>query len=334
MIHFKPHPPTYSTILLDSAITQLKENPTANERKGIKMTNHRTGRPIPDPDTVEGVVNIVSEEIDTTPLGEVESAFINSQPPKEISMTFDTTGYTETVNPTPEHEMTKQERDSAASIARGVAKAAKMAAKEEAAQAKLNAKAAKAEAAELAKAEKAASRLEAVQAKNTSTKEARDAAKAERAERIAALDPDGTRKYHGSMLALADRVKQGSYVKGATGQLRSTNELAEVLDAVPVDNVIRLAKIALELEANPYTHLNSGQQSMNLRNRMRGAIKKGTLTIDRVREIIAEHEFATATDWAERAEAKRATRAANATAAKEAKEAKATAKAEAATTAE
>jgi len=284
----------------------------------------------------EGSMNIVEQGIDNTPILAVESGSIDSQPPqKEDTMSFDVpedhSGYVETINPMPTRELTKQEVDAAKAAAKIAAKAEKAAAKAAAAEIKAAELAAKKDAAELAKAEKAAARLEAVQAKNISTKEERDAAKAARAERLAALDPDGTKKYHGSMLALADRVKQGVYVKGATGQLRSTNELAEVLDAVPVDNVIRLAKIVLELPENPYTNLNSGQQSMNFRNRMRGAIKKGTLTLDTIRECIAENGFATATDWAAKAEEKRATRAAAAAAAKAEKEAKAAVKAEAAT---
>ncbi len=181
--------------------------------------------------------------------------------------------------------------------------------------------AAKKEAAEAAKAEKLAAKLATIQAANVTTKEEREAAKAARAARLAELG-DG-RKYAGAMLALADRVKLGLYVKGSTGQLRSTNELAEVLDAVPVDNVIRLAKIVLGLGENPYVHLNVGQQSMNLRNKMRGAISKGTLTIEAIRECIEENGFATATDWNAIAEGKRAARLAATAAKKAAKEAKA-----------
>jgi hypothetical protein len=99
---------------------------------------------------------------------------------------------------------------------------------------------------------------------------------------------------------------------------------------VPVIHVITLAKIVLELPENPYTQLNTGQQSMNLRNRMRGAIKKGTLTLDAIAECIAENGFATATDWAAEAAAKREARIASAAANKAAKEARAAAKAAAA----
>lgn len=268
----------------------------------------------------EGTVNTAPEPIDTTPDDVVESGSLNSQPSEEPEMTEATTnedGYTETLNPMPKpvlsnKELAKAERD---------AKKAAIRAEKDAE------KAAKKEAAEALEAEKLAAKLEMIQSKNVRTKEEREAAKAERAERLAALNPDGTRKYVGSMLALADRVKQGVYVKGATGQLRSTNELAEALDAVPVANVIQLAKIVLGLDANPYTHLNSGQQSMNLRNKMRGAIKAGTLTIDAIRGCIEENGFATATDWEAKAQAKREARAASAAANKAAKEAKAAASA-------
>lgn len=292
-----------------------------NERKPSKKSADTTRH--------EGSVNDTANTIDNVLSSDVESE--SNQPIKKDTMSFDShedhSTYTTTVNPITYVEPTKQELKAAAAQAKINAKAEKAEAKAAAAQAKLDVQSAKKEAAEAEKAERAAARLAAIQSKNQTTKEERAAAKAERAERLAALDPNGTKKYFGPMLALADRVKQGIYVKGATGQLRSTNELAEILDAVPVDNVIRLAKIVLGLDENPYTHLNVGQQSMNLRNRMRGAITKGTLDITTVRECVAENGFATATDWAERAEAKRATRAANAAAAKEAKEAKAAAKA-------
>lgn len=147
-------------------------------------------------------------------------------------------------------------------------------------------KAAKAEkeaAAALKKADaanKKAAKDEAAQVK----KEARAAAKIERDARLAELG----KNYKGSMLALADRVKAGAYVKGITGQLRSTNELAVALDGVTPNGVIQLAKHVLGLDENPYTHLNVGQQSMNLRNKMRGAISKKTLTIEAVKAAIVE----------------------------------------------
>lgn len=264
----------------------------------------------------ESTVNKATLGIDNPLPDQVESGL--NQPTKGTDMnTFvNDEGYTETINPLPTHEPTKQEIAAEKAAAKIVAKAEKAVARAAAAAEKAAAKLAAQEAREAAKAEKAAAKLAAIQAKNAHTKEEREAAKAERAARLAALDPDGTRKYVGPMLALADRVKQGAYVKGATGQLRSTNELAEMLDAVPVANVIQLAKIVLGLPNNPYTHLNSGQQSMNLRNKMRGAIKAGKLTLEAIQVCIDENGFATATDWpaqqAAKAEAKAARAAARA----------------------
>lgn len=184
----------------------------------------------------------------------------------------------------------------------------------EAAKAKIEAKAAKAKIAADKKAEAEAKRAE----RNEQIR-ANKEARAARLEEVAA---SGERTYLGSMLALADRVKNGAYVKGATGQLRSADELALALDEVPVDNVIQLAKIVLELEENPYTKLNTGQQSMNLRNRMRGAIKKGTLTIAKIKEVIEAEGFDTYKGHAEKVAAEKEAKA-KAKAEKEAAKAKA-----------
>lgn len=196
-------------------------------------------------------------------------------------------GYTHTVNPAPEAVKTKQEIAAEKAQAKVVAKAAKAAASSHLSE---EAKAAKA------------------------------AAHAERQARIAAL-AEG-RKYSGEMLSLADRVKQGAYVKSTTGQLRSTDALAEALDAVPVMNVIALAKEVLGLDENPYSRLNTGQQSMNLRNKMRGAISKGTLTIETIKEVIDREGYATAAQWAAEKVAKKAEREAKMAAAKAEREAK------------
>lgn len=174
----------------------------------------------------------------------------------------DADGYTVTHNPAPVREKSKQEI------------------KAEEAKAKIAAKAEKKAAADKAKADREAEKA----AKQTLTAEERAAKKQEREARLAELG----KNYKGSMLALADRVKSGAYVKGTTGQLRSSDELATALDAVTPNGVIQLAKHVLNLEANPYIHLNVGQQSMNLRNKMRGAITKGTLTIDAVKAAVIE----------------------------------------------
>lgn len=116
-------------------------------------------------------------------------------------------------------------------------------------------------------------------------------AEAIEARKAAAGTAEGARErtYFGSMTTLADRVKSGQYVKSVSGSLRCGDDLAVALDSVPPKNVIQLGMLALELETNPYAHLNVGQQSMNLRNKMRGAIKAGKLTLDKVKELRDAH---------------------------------------------
>lgn len=180
----------------------------------------------------------------------------------------------------------------------------------------------------------AAAKIAAKEAKNAAAaaaKAEREAAaaakKAEREARAAELVAAG-RTYTGSMIVLADRVKQGMYVKSATGQLRSTDDLAVALDAVPAENVVKLGVMLFE-EVNKYASLNIGQQSMNYRNRMRGAIKKGTFTLARVTELVAEHGLATALAEAEAKAKAKAEKEAEKAAVKAEKEAKAKAAAEA-----
>jgi len=282
----------------------------ANERKRVRMTNKRTGRPIPDPDTIEGIVNTIEDPIDNSPPAGIKSGFsvFNPAPfgakPKEITMArkpkaesfVNDEGYTETVNPDVASGPTKQEIAAEKALAKIAAKAEKTAARE------------------ASKAEKAAIQL----AKVTATKEEREAAKSQRQARFAALNPDGTRKYIGSMLALADRVKEGAYVKGVTGQLRSNDELAQILDGVTPNGVIQTAKAVLALEMNPYSHLNVGQQSMNLRNKMRGALRNGVITLDAIRTYVGENDLDCSISIVEKAAAK-AERVANAKADREAK---------------
>lgn len=173
-----------------------------------------------------------------------------------------------------------------------------------------------------AKAEKAKAKEEkaaAKKAEQAEKAEARAKAKAERQARLEALAAEG-KNYTGSMLALADRVKQGVYVKGSTGQLRSNDELAQALDGIGPDDVIRIGLDVLKIEDNPYVKLNVGQQSMNLRNRMRGAIKKETLTIATIQDYITRNNIHVTTpeDLAKKA-AEKADRKAKADAEKAAK---------------
>lgn len=195
--------------------------------------------------------------------------------------------------------------------------------REAATVAKIAAKEAKNAAAAAAKAER-----EAAAVAKKAEREAKAAeTQAQREARAAELVAAG-RTYTGSMTVLADRVKQGLYVKSATGQLRSTDDLAVALDAVPAENVVKLGVMLFE-EVNKYANLNIGQQSMNYRNRMRGAIKKGTFTLERVTELVTEHGLATALGQAEAKAAAKAAKEAEKAAVKAEKEAKAKAAAEA-----
>jgi hypothetical protein len=123
----------------------------------------------------------------------------------------------------------------------------------------------------------------------------RDDAKAEKvAARIAAGGAASAQV--GMADALRQRVIAGSYVKGTNGQMRTTDELALALEVVSVPNMVPLLKEVLGLAENPYSQLNQGQQSMNLRNRLRGAIRRNAqtpageaITIGRVIEVRDAH---------------------------------------------
>lgn len=198
----------------------------------------------------------------------------------------------------------KREADEAA------AREAKKAEKEAKDKEKAEAKAKK----EAEKAEKAAAKAKEAEEK----KAAREAASAERKARLEAA-AEG-RAYQGSMVALADRVKQGAYVKGTNGQLRSDDELARALDGISVTDVIRIGLDLLKLEDNPYAALNVGQQSMNLRNRMRGAIKKEVIKVSDIAEYVARNNIHVVTPEAvAKAKAEREEKAAKAKAEREAK---------------
>lgn len=238
----------------------------------------------------------------------VESGFsIFNQTQKDTTMTEDTT----TTEQAETKALTKQEQNEAAAKAKIAAKQAKLDAAAKA-KAEREQKVAEKAATKIADTEKHAAE---VAARKAEREQKAGETKAEHEARVAELVAAG-RTYTGSMLALADRVKQGVYVKGLTGQLRSTDELAVALDAVPVGNVIKLCVLALgtfmpadELAAivSKYAILNVGQQSMNLRNRLRGAIKANKITLGKVKELRDENGFATAEDEAtKRAEAKAA----------------------------
>lgn len=149
--------------------------------------------------------------------------------------------------------MTQQEKDAAA------------------AQAKIAEKEAKQKAAAEKKAAKEAEATEKKAAKEAEKKKREE----ERAAAKAAREAAGVKESTESMKALSERVKSGTYVKGRNGQLRSSDPLALVLETVAVEKMVTFLLAVLGLAENPYASLNYGQQSMNLRNRLRGAIRKG-----------------------------------------------------------
>jgi hypothetical protein len=291
----------YEALLLASAVEILHSDPRKDEGymnvlvTGVDITTVAwsnqgiDSQPVPTADIFSGVSNMAkagkSPIVNSgTGTGAAHSDKGADHTPQANSTSVDEDGNTVTHNPLPTKEKTPQEL------------------KTEAAQAKIAEKAAKKAAAEAKKAEREAAKA-AKEATSSLTKEEREAKKAERLARIEALKAEG-KNYTGSMLSLSDRVKQGAYVVGTTGQLRSNDELAQALDAVTPTGVIQLAKHVLNLESNPYSHLNVGQQSMNLRNKMRGAITKKVLTIEAIKAAIVELDLDVSKEVAARKAAK------------------------------
>ena len=92
------------------------------------------------------------------------------------------------------------------------------------------------------------------------------------------IDVDGEDEeatgYQGSMLRLRERLAQGAYQKAANGQPCCGDQVATILGSLAPAQVIRACIAAMALPSNPYIHLNIGQQSMNLRNKLRGCFKR------------------------------------------------------------
>lgn len=84
-------------------------------------------------------------------------------------------------------------------------------------------------------------------------------------------------KYAGPMLALVAARK--AYVKGANGNPHCGDEMSTILQGLSREDVVAVLLRFMELDSNPYSHLNPGQQSMNLRNKARGQIKNGLRTL-------------------------------------------------------
>lgn len=101
-------------------------------------------------------------------------------------------------------------------------------------------------------------------------------------------------RYDGPMLALVAARK--SYVKAANGILCNGDQLAVICGAHSRDETVKalgrlLFAKGLTTAVNPYLSLNPGQQSMNLRNKARHALKAGTVTMA---DVQAAYEYATA----------------------------------------
>lgn len=91
--------------------------------------------------------------------------------------------------------------------------------------------------------------------------------------------------YTGPMLALRKAVKH--YVKAANGQPCCGDDLAQVCGAHTREQTVSALLQVFGFAANPYAHLNPGQQSMNLRNKARAALKNGSVTLDQIRQAFA-----------------------------------------------
>lgn len=97
------------------------------------------------------------------------------------------------------------------------------------------------------------------------------------------LEAEKTR-YAGPMLALVAARK--AYVKGSNGNPHTADELGYACAAYTRECVVQAMVAALELPGNPYTKLNPGQQSMNLRNKARHALKAGTVTMPAIQAAL------------------------------------------------
>ena len=216
--------------------------------------------------------------VDTHSPAMVQSGFsiFNQEPPKEMTMSEDTV-------------------DKKAQAQAQAAKKAEREAKAAAAQAEKDAKAA----------EKAKAKAEKEQAAEAAKKaKAAEAAKkaAEREAAEAALREKGL-GYVGPMLAL--RTAKEHYVKGPGGRLHSGDPVATAFAALIPAGVVAICLKLLGMSTNKYAALNIGQQSMNLRNLVRGALKNGKLTPEAVIAAVegAEASMTVAGVKAERAAA-------------------------------
>lgn len=86
--------------------------------------------------------------------------------------------------------------------------------------------------------------------------------------------------YDGPMVAL--KTARLAYVAAKNGILCNGDPLAVLCGQHSREETVTALIKALKLEGNPYSRLNPGQQSMNLRNKARHALKNGLLTMAEV----------------------------------------------------
>lgn len=99
------------------------------------------------------------------------------------------------------------------------------------------------------------------------------------------VNPDGSLKtvkqpYTGPMVAL--KTARLHYTPARNGVLCNGDPLALLCGSYTREQTVKALIVALKLPGNPYLALNPGQQSMNLRNKARNAIKNGLLTLAEV----------------------------------------------------
>lgn len=107
-------------------------------------------------------------------------------------------------------------------------------------------------------------------------------------EQADADEQDEESGYQGPMLRLRERLAEGAYSKAVNGNPCCGDMVAIKLGTLKPAQVIRACLIAMNLPANPYTHLNIGQQSMNLRNKLRGCLKREEFGFGVVAEAVEQ----------------------------------------------
>jgi len=125
-------------------------------------------------------------------------------------------------------------------------------------------------------------------------------------EQADADEEDEATGYQGSMIRLRERLAEGAYQKAPNGQPCCGDRVATLLGSLQPAQVIRACIVAMALPSNPYSHLNIGQQSMNLRNKLRGCFKReefGFGVLVEAVETVREDEAALQAEIARKIEA-------------------------------